>query len=442
MAIESDKQPIIALDGVAKAYALFDSKMQRVRHALLRTNHEGLAFHHALHDVNLTVYEGEMVGILGLNGAGKSTLLQIMTGVLQPSSGQVRVNGTIAALLELGAGFNPEWTGRENARFQLQLGGAANDELEGLIEDVIDFADIGVYFDQPVRTYSSGMFVRLAFATSIVRRPDLLIIDEALAVGDARFQNKCYNRINELKALGTTIVLVSHSMEVVLRFCDRAAVLEGGRITFDGAAKEATEYYLKLLYGGAEEEEEAAPIENAPAEPDEKEVDERDVWEILEDYGKAGPAYYNAKAAKAGSGMARIGKVALLVDGTFEPDGKVNSGDLVELFIKVEAKETLNAPSTGLIVKTVDGVQLDLSAGHMHGIMLPPLEAGETAVFKMSFRARLAAGDYFLDLGVAETALGKHRADDWRVGLIQLTVLSNLKNLGPADLEIRALAED
>lgn len=232
----------IALRGVAKSYSLESRPWHRLWQQL-SGRREGVPMHHALADVNLQVRRGEVVGIIGRNGAGKSTLLQIVCGVLQPSRGERVVNGRIAALLELGAGFNPELTGRENVRLNGPLLGLGSAQIEQRLPEIVEFAGIGEYIDQPVRSYSSGMFVRLAFAMATSVDPEILIIDEALSVGDDAFARKSFERIMQLKDRGVTILFCSHALFQVESLCRRALWLHEGRIAYDGASAQAVLEY-------------------------------------------------------------------------------------------------------------------------------------------------------------------------------------------------------
>ena len=444
--MERPHEALVTLDNVTKTYALFDSKLQRAANAILARSVPEHRQRRALSDISLTIGKGEMLGILGLNGAGKSTLLQVITGVLKPSSGTVDVTGHISALLELGAGFNPEWTGRENARFSLQISGIDASRIDPLIDEIEAFADVGIYFDQPVRTYSSGMFVRVAFAAAIMVDPEILIVDEALAVGDARFQNKCYNRISELREKGTTIILVTHSMDAVIAFCDRAIVLEGGTLTFDGTPKDAAGYYMGLLYGHAREdvsdevEEPALPSGESALLPDAAPDTAENFEQLFEELAKVPQAqrgFINPEGKRVGTGNAKIEDIAFLANGKLCPSGAINSGDLVEVILRVRAREDIEEPAIGVKIKSVDDVQIDLSASNMQGISHGPLKKGETGYYKVSWRARLAGGDYFVDLGFAEVQIGTHRTDDWRISIVQFSVAATPHHLGPAHLAIR-----
>jgi lipopolysaccharide transport system ATP-binding protein len=233
--------PVIELRGVHKRYSLETRPWHRLWQQL-SGGHAG-PVHHALHDINLSVRRGEVVGVLGRNGAGKSTLLQVVCGVLQPSAGERVVRGRIAALLELGAGFNPELTGRENVRLNGPLLGLTPAQVEARLPSIEAFAEIGEFIDQPVRSYSSGMFVRLAFAMATSVEPEILIVDEALSVGDDVFARKSFARIMELKESGVTILFCSHVMFQIEALCSRAVWIHEGRIVFDGAAPQAVVEY-------------------------------------------------------------------------------------------------------------------------------------------------------------------------------------------------------
>lgn len=244
---------IISVQSLSKSYRLYAKPADRLKEALMpwRVFHSPF---HALQDVSFEVQSGEHLGILGINGAGKSTLLQILTGVLTPTSGEVKVRGRVAALLELGAGFNPELTGRENVIFQLQLHNLFEHEIKRKIGEVEAFADVGEFFDQPMKIYSSGMYVRVAFSSAILTDPDILIIDEALAVGDARFQKKCHDQLNALKGRGTTVILVTHDIFGAKANCSRLLLLHHGRLLANGGPEDVVTQYMQILYPSAAKE--------------------------------------------------------------------------------------------------------------------------------------------------------------------------------------------
>ena len=243
----SSDVPAIECTGLGKAYLMAASPLQRLMHQL--RGHSQARRHWALRDVDLQVARGEVVGVVGRNGAGKSTLLQLLCGTLAPTTGSVAVRGRVAALLELGAGFNPQFTGRENALLNAALLGLSAEEARARLGDMLSFADIGEFADQPVRTYSSGMFMRLAFAVATSVEPDILVIDEALSVGDGAFARKSFERIMELRARGATILFCSHSMYQVEALCERALWLDGGTVRMSGPASEVCGAYQASLNG-------------------------------------------------------------------------------------------------------------------------------------------------------------------------------------------------
>lgn len=249
----SSENVALRLKGVAKDYKIFDHPLQRVKHALLGGQSAGCRVFSALKDVDLTLHRGETVGIVGANGAGKSTLLQIVCGILQADRGEVEVAGRVSALLELGASFNPQFTGRENVRINGMLMGLTARQVAQKMDDILAFADIGPFIDQPVRTYSSGMFARLGFAVAINLDPDILVIDEALAVGDEAFQRKCFSQIEKLKAQGVTVLFVSHSARAVVELCDRAVLMYKGECILTADAKTVITQYQRLIYAAPSE---------------------------------------------------------------------------------------------------------------------------------------------------------------------------------------------
>jgi lipopolysaccharide transport system ATP-binding protein len=236
----------ITVRNLGKSYALFSKPQDRLKQMIWRGKRKYYQEFLALKDINMDVFKGETIGIIGANGSGKSTLLSIICGNLTPTSGEVTVNGRISALLQLGAGFNPQFTGRENVYVNGIVLGSTREQIEERFDEIERFADIGEFIDHPVKTYSSGMFVRLAFAVAINVDPDILIIDEALSVGDMAFQRKCFARMESIRRNGATIVFVSHALETVLDICDRTVLLHGGERIFTGKSKEAVARYQKL----------------------------------------------------------------------------------------------------------------------------------------------------------------------------------------------------
>ena len=253
----------IEVNDVKKVYPLYKKKNDKLREAFSLSGKKYHTDFEALKGISFSIPKGDCVGIIGLNGSGKSTLLKILTGVVKATSGDVKTRGKVAALLELGAGFNPGYTGMENIYLNMLLMGFTREETEKVLPQILEFADIGDFIYQPVKHYSSGMFVRLAFSVAVTAQPDILIVDEALSVGDIFFQQKCYNKIREL-ARKATVLIVSHDLNSITKFCNRIIVMNRGELVFDGASKEAVTEYYKIKQGSiaSEEIEEKIELEN------------------------------------------------------------------------------------------------------------------------------------------------------------------------------------
>ena len=250
----------IKVDQVSKVYHLYDRQRDRLKEALNLTKKKCYREHFALDKLDFEIKKGETVGIIGTNGSGKSTILKIITGVLNPTDGEVTVDGRISALLELGAGFNMEYSGIENVYLNGTMIGFTKQEIDARLQDILEFADIGDFVNQPVKTYSSGMFVRLAFAVAINIDPEILIVDEALSVGDVFFQSKCYHKFEEFKKMGKTILFVSHDLGSITKYCDRAILLNKGHKLFEGTPKEAVDMYKRVLVNQLEDGEDGKMV--------------------------------------------------------------------------------------------------------------------------------------------------------------------------------------
>ena len=249
--------PIIILNHVSKKYPMYDRPAHKLLELLTLRRKQFHREFWALREIDLQVLPGTTLGIIGPNGSGKSTLLQIVAGILQQTRGDCHVKGNVAALLELGAGFNPEFTGRENVFMSGVINGLTHREVQQRFEEIVEFAEIGQFIDQPVKTYSSGMFVRLAFSVAIHVDPDILLVDEALSVGDLIFQHRCVNRIRRLRAQGKTILFVTHDLQTMTKFCDRAVLLDQGRKIEEGSPEEVAQEYRALIF--ARERNRAGP---------------------------------------------------------------------------------------------------------------------------------------------------------------------------------------
>ena len=271
-----ERDIVIQVNDLSKIYKLYNKPIDRLKESLGIAKKKNYTEHYALNHVSFQVERGEAVGIIGTNGSGKSTILKIITGVLNQTSGEVKVNGRISALLELGAGFNPEYSGLENVYLNGTMIGFSKQEIDEKLQEILDFADIGDFIHQPVKTYSSGMFVRLAFAVAINIEPEILIVDEALSVGDVFFQAKCYHKFEEFRKKGKTLLLVTHDLGSVAKYCNRVILLNKGNKVAEGRPKEIIDMYKKILVGvdkeePKEKEEEANAIEQ-------KQMDGSDTW--------------------------------------------------------------------------------------------------------------------------------------------------------------------
>lgn len=356
---------VITLHGVAKRYRIFERPRDRLftlLPGLARFAHERVF--HGLRPLDLSIQRGEVVGIIGRNGAGKSTLLQLICQTLPISEGRLEVNGKVSALLELGAGFNPEFTGRENAYLSASILGMTRAAIDAKLEEMLAFADIGEFIDQPVKTYSSGMFVRLAFAVATSVDPDILVVDEALSVGDGAFARKSFERIMAMKAAGKTILFCSHSLYQVEAICSRALWIEGGRLVEDGRPDAVISHYQRFLDTGlmpgelGEPNPELASIQSAAR------------------YADAAPA---AAPADAGPrGYARLGKVTVSVDGQPGRELEAVSGEsTLEIEVSFDSDPALPCPTVAVTLSTADGHMVTSAASWEDGIAIPRSAAGQ-----------------------------------------------------------------
>jgi lipopolysaccharide transport system ATP-binding protein len=440
----NDSSSMILVEDVRKVYRLGQTPLDPLRVALGLRPHRAHSEHRAVDGISLDIKKGETVGILGVNGAGKSTLLQMITGTLRPTSGKVQTFGRIAALLELGAGFNPQWTGRKNAEFQCVLQGVPATELSERIAAIEAFADIGDYFDEPARTYSSGMYVRVAFACSVASEPDILIVDEALAVGDVRFQNKCFRRFEEMQAKGCTVLFVTHSTDLVTRFCSRCLVLQAGQIVFDGLPRDGVRNYLNLLYG-LQDESSSEPEPGTDGE--QANLGEVDLTVPAPSSGngatqipRAGAiserSYYNAEEVRSGSGKGRIRDVILTDAKTDGPLVDVESGTRLRLRVAIELEEVYGPLELGMIVRSAVNQILCGATNIMLGKPVIDVAPREPLWIVWEFDANFMPGDYFIDLGVSELVDADRAPIDWRQSIIHLMVRSQLKNFGAVKADI------
>lgn len=241
-----EKENAILVEQVSKNFKLYYDKGSTLKEKIVFWKNRKAEVHQVLNNINLTIKKGESVALIGVNGSGKSTLLKLMTKIIYPTEGKIKINGKLTSLLELGAGFHPDFTGRENIYFNASIFGLTAKEIDDRISNIIEFSELGDFIDSPVRTYSSGMYMRLAFSVAINVDAEILLIDEILAVGDQHFQEKCFQKLEQLRASGKTIVIVSHSLGAIEQLCDRAIWIHDGEVKKDGKAKETIEEYLKV----------------------------------------------------------------------------------------------------------------------------------------------------------------------------------------------------
>lgn len=362
----------ISVGNLTKKYRIFGRPADRIKHALTLGK---IRFHQeftALQDISFEIKKGETVGIIGRNGSGKSTLLQLICGILKPTSGSVKVNGRISALLELGAGFNPEFTGRENVYFQGAVMGLTRTEMEVRFDDIAAFADIGDFIDQPIRIYSSGMFVRLAFAVAISVNPDILVVDEALSVGDAVFQHNSRKRIQKLIDEGTCLLLVSHDKSMITSICSRAILLENGQSTMDGLPSTLFDYYYALL--AAKENE-----------------------QILQNRLDSGRTQI-----VSGTGEARVENIRLL-DRHNKEQGILEVGTLVVLEFIVRVYQPIPKLALAFAIRDRLGQTVYSTTTNNFGKSLLNVRKGAEFAFRFQFHAHMGAGNYSVSTFLVST---------------------------------------
>ena len=424
------REVAIRVQNLCKRYQIYDRPEHRLWQGLFRGRKQFVREFWALTDVSFDVFRGETVGIIGHNGSGKSTLLQIICGTLAPTSGSVAVTGRIGALLELGAGFSPEFTGRENVYMSAAVLGLSNDEINAKYEDIVTFADIGEFIDQPLKTYSSGMFVRLAFGVIANIDADVLVIDEALAVGDAAFTQKCMRYLRSFQERGT-ILFVSHDASAIMNLCDRAIWLNGGRAIHAGSAKEIVEAYLQSIIETAQGDSSAPPAERATdASPtpgaSSPSSHENEMGQLeLAGHSERGLFVLDSKGPCFGKGGAAIVS-AYLTDKAQAARGALRGGDACTLRVLIRANEEINGVIVGFHLKDrlgqiVFGENTFLST-RLDPLTLPQGEsAWATFVFRLPF---LRAGTYSFDLAVAEGTQELHVQHQWFFDAIIVQVLS------------------
>ena len=439
----------IQVQDVSKIYRLYEKPIDRLKESLSLTHKSYHRDFFALSNISFRVKKGETVGIIGTNGSGKSTILKIITGVLTPTTGNVRVSGVISALLELGAGFNMDYTGIENVYMNGTMMGFTRSQMDEKLPEILEFADIGDFVYQPVKTYSSGMFVRLAFALAINVEPEILIVDEALSVGDVFFQSKCYRRMEEIRKQGTTILMVTHDMGSVIKYCDRVVLLNKGHYVAEGPAGKMVDLYKKILANQMdaleEELEEMNDFSGGFAEDGEEEHSEGQK-EILdrtseEEKKKSNAAglmkdkiAINPNRTEYGNGKAEIYDLGL-----FDERGNLTNlllkGEYFEIKERIRFFEPIQAPIFTYTIKDKKGADLTGTNTMFEGADVKPVGQGDE--YEVTFRQKmtLQGGEYLLSMSCTGFEQGEHTVYHRLYDIASITVISNKNTVGVYDME-------
>ena len=443
----------IKVDNVTKVYKLYERPIDRLKETLRPGHKEYHRKFYALNNISFEVEEGQFVGIIGTNGSGKSTILKIITGVLTPTEGDVTVNGRVSALLELGAGFNMEYTGIENIYMNGTMMGYSRQEMDAKLPEILEFADIGDFVYQPCKTYSSGMFVRLAFALAINVDPEILIVDEALAVGDVFFQAKCYKKINEIRESGTTVILVTHDMGTIIKYCDKVVVLNRGKFVEEGDPGKMVDLYKKILAGQFDEKD----LEGIGQKADfadqllqEKEATEKNV---AADSAEKMPASVvtgiaagaaanetwmdklstNAQQLKYGNGAAEIVDVGVF-DHKNELSNLLLKGKPWTLKMKVRFTQTVKDPIFAFTIKDSKGTEITGTNTMIEGCDTGVAQPGDVMVATFEQKMDLQGKDYLLSLGCTGFVNGEFVVFDRLYDVANLTVISDKNTVGYFDM--------
>lgn len=414
----------IKVEHLSKMYKLYDKPSDRFKEALGLTKKKLYAEHYALDDVNFDVKVGETVGIIGTNGSGKSTILKIITGVLNPTGGSVTVNGRISALLELGAGFNMEYTGIENIYLNGTMIGFSREEIDAKMQDILDFADIGEFVNQPVKTYSSGMFVRLAFAVAINIEPEILIVDEALSVGDVFFQSKCFKKFEEFKKMGKTILIVSHDLGSISKYCDRVILLNKGKKAAEGSPKKIVDLFKKLLVGvNIDEDDESSENSTAVTIVDDDSVDTR--WK--DNYT------INPKINEYGNRKAEIIDFAI-IDENGVYTSSIMKGTSFKIRSKVKFNESIVDPIFTYTFKTIKGTDITGTNTMFEKVSVGTTKPGDVYVATFEQDMSLQGGEYLLSISCTGFVEGELTVYHRMYDVVNITVISDKNTVGFYDM--------
>ena len=420
----------IRVDDVSKLYKLYDKPSDRLKESLGLTRKKLYKEHYALHNVSFDVKRGETVGIIGTNGSGKSTILKIITGVLNPSGGHVEIDGRISALLELGAGFNMEYTGIENIYLNGTMIGFSREEIDAKMQDILDFADIGDFVHQPVKTYSSGMFVRLAFAVAINIDPEILIVDEALSVGDVFFQAKCYKKFEDFKKMGKTILFVSHDLGSISKYCDRVVLLNRGKKLAEGTPKEMVSMYKRIMVNQDKAEEIAAhQMDMSSLEED----DEKEIKEAACEGQWKNHYNLNPDVDEYGNGAAEIEDFAI-IDENGNYTNAIVKGTRFRLKSKVKFKQDVHDPIFTYTFKNIQGVAITGTNTMYEKKDVPLAKEGETYVATFEQDMFLQGGEYLLSMSCTGYKNGDFQVYHRLYDVCSVTVVSDKNTVGFYDM--------
>lgn len=386
----------ITVTHVGKAYKIYPGRFARLIEWLMPFTKPRHSVKWVLQDINFTVNAGDAIGIIGVNGAGKSTLLKMLTGTTQPTTGSIKTQGRVAALLELGIGFHPEFTGRQNAVMAGQLLGLSLDEVQQLMPQIESFADIGDYIDHPVRVYSSGMQMRLAFAVATAKRPDILIVDEALSVGDTYFQHKSFERIRQFRKEGTTLLIVSHDRQAIQAICDRAILLNAGKLAMEGEPEAVMDYYNALLA-------------NTRTKP---------IRQERLDGGKT--------RIVSGSSAVEVSEIALL-DAQGHSTEVIDVGTTVTLKVVVSAKDPVERLVLGFGIRDRLGQMMYGTNTELTKQVIEQVAAGDRKEFRITFAANLGVGSYSIVTALMAHASNVESRFEWKDRALMFEVANNSK---------------
>ena len=415
-----ENKKVIQVKNLTKMYKLYDKPSDRLKEALGLTKKKLYKEHYALRDVNFDIQEGECVGIIGTNGSGKSTILKIITGVLTPTQGEVKVDGRISALLELGAGFNMEYSGLENVYLNGTMTGFSKEEIDARLDDILEFADIGDFIHQPVKTYSSGMFVRLAFAVAINIDPEILVVDEALSVGDVFFQAKCYHKFEEFKKQGKTILFVSHDLSSVSKYCDRVILLNKGVKLDEGSPKQMVDLYKQLLVG-------QDPVKQQEADKEKKAA--------VQSEG-TGNFQANPNMLEYGNRMAEIIHFEVLDDRGMLSN-TIEKGTEFKIRMKVHFNEDIQEPIMAYTFKNIKGTEITGTNTMFEKAQVARSGAGDECTVTFTQNMDLQGGEYLLSFGCTGYKDGDFTVFHRLYDACNITVVSSKNTVGFYDMNSR-----